>query len=110
MFGCDSNGNDYFSPDPVEIPIEREIDLHTFHPRDVKEVVKEYLYQCQLRGYTEIRIIHGKGQQVLRRIVHSELEKNPSVDSYTGASPDRGGHGATIVKLRTGPHRTGISG
>ena len=95
------NGEDeFFSENTIEIPIEREIDLHTFHPRDVKDVVEEYLYQCHIRGFKEVRIIHGKGQQVLRRIVNSVLDKNPLVQGYSAANPESGGHGATIVMLR----------
>jgi DNA-nicking Smr family endonuclease len=99
----DRNGNDedYFS-EVVEVPIEREIDLHTFHPGDVAEVVEEYIYQCHLRGFAEVRIVHGKGRQVLRRVVISVVKRNEYVASYSSASPERGGHGATIVKLRTG--------
>ncbi|OGL42045.1 MAG: hypothetical protein A2161_15645 [Candidatus Schekmanbacteria bacterium RBG_13_48_7] len=97
-----NNGYDdnFFMDDPVEIPIEPEIDLHTFNPKDVKDVVEEYLYQCHVRGFQEVRIIHGKGQQVLRRIVNSVLEKSIFVQFYSIATPESGSHGATIVRLR----------
>jgi dsDNA-specific endonuclease/ATPase MutS2 len=83
---------------PVEIPIEDSIDLHTFQPREIPDLVEEYLYQAILKGYREVRIIHGRGIGVQRRIVHSILEKHPQVISFHD-SADRG---STTVILNTG--------
>ncbi len=82
--------------EPVELPIEDSIDLHTFQPRDVASVVEEYLYQALLKGYHEVRIIHGRGIGVQRSIIHSILKKHPRVISYCDAMD----HGSTIVTLR----------
>ena len=82
--------------EPVELPIEDWIDLHTFQPREVASVVEEYLYQALLKGYRHIRIIHGRGIGVQREIVHSILQKHPRVISFSDA-PDRG---ATMVTLQ----------
>jgi DNA-nicking Smr family endonuclease len=86
--------------DPVEIPIDGVLDLHTFHPREVKELIPEYLQECRRRGILQVRIIHGKGTGVLRRIVHSLLEKDPAVASYKTADLGGGGWGSTEVSLR----------
>jgi dsDNA-specific endonuclease/ATPase MutS2 len=75
--------------EPVEMPIEDCIDLHAFQPRDIPELVKEYLYQALLKGFREVRIIHGRGIGVQRRIVHSILSKHPQVVSFRN-EPDRG--------------------
>lgn len=83
-----------------ELPIEDALDLHTFHPRDVAVVVEEYLWEAARRGYREVRIIHGKGIGVQRRIVAGVLDRHPAVVSYTQAPADRGHYGATIVRLR----------
>ena len=61
--------------EPVELPIEDSIDLHSFQARDIPDLVEEYLYQAVKKGYREVRIIHGRGIGVQRRIVHSILEK-----------------------------------
>ena len=85
--------------DPIEIPIDGILDLHTFHPRDVKNLVPHYLEICQEKKILEVRIIHGKGTGTLRRTVHSLLEKSSRVASYRLADGDSGGWGATLVTL-----------
>jgi dsDNA-specific endonuclease/ATPase MutS2 len=79
----------------VEIPIDGILDLHTFAPRDAKDLVPAYLDACLERGITEAHIIHGKGKGVLRRIVRSALDRYPGVVSYRYG----GSWGVTIVTL-----------
>ena len=86
--------------DPIVLPIDGILDLHTFHPREVKELVPEYLEECRKRGILSVRIIHGKGQGTLRRIVLSLLEKNPQVAGFKPAEINRGGWGATMIQLK----------
>jgi len=88
--------------DIFEPPIDGVLDLHTFSPREVKDLVPEYIGECLRRGIPEIRIIHGKGTGTLKAIVHSLLKKDPRVAGFRDADPAAGGWGATIVRL-TGP-------
>ena len=85
---------------PVQLPIDGVLDLHTFKPREVKELVMDYLAECQARGILQVRIIHGKGIGNLRRTVHALLAKHPEVVSYALDHPQFGGWGATVVELR----------
>ncbi len=80
----------------VELPVDGVLDLHTFAPQDVKDLVPTYLDECLERGITEVIIIHGKGKGVLRRIVRAALDRHPAVVSYEYG----GSWGATAATLR----------
>lgn len=84
----------------VTVEITDELDLHTFRPRDVKDLVPDYLDEAAARGFREVRIVHGKGTGVLRETVHAILARHPRVESFRLADERRGGWGATVVVLR----------
>ncbi|MEM7394585.1 MAG: Smr/MutS family protein [Verrucomicrobiota bacterium] len=88
--------------EPIEFPVDGVLDLHTFQPRDVKDLVPDYLAECLERGILDVRVIHGKGIGVLRETVHAVLKKMPEVESFQLAPAEAGGWGATIVRLKSG--------
>lgn len=90
--------DDYHDSDPVEIILDGVLDLHTFHPGDVKELVPDYLAACREEQVLTVCIIHGKGTGVLRQIVHSCLDKLDYVAAYRLAGDHRS-WGATVVEL-----------
>jgi DNA-nicking Smr family endonuclease len=85
--------------EPLQIPIDGVLDLHTFRPGEVKKLVPEYLAACRELGILDVRIIHGKGDGTLRRTVHALLRRDPGVLRYALAGGDAGGWGATLVTL-----------
>ncbi len=86
--------------DPVKLPINGILDLHTFKPSEVKNLLIDYLEECRKRNILQVRIIHGKGMGTLRQIVRSTLSKLPYVEAFRNAEEDAGGWGAVIVELR----------
>jgi len=86
-------------PDPVVLPIEDALDLHSFNPRDIPSVVEEYLGEAVQRGFTEVRLIHGRGKGVQRAIIHALLARHPLVVRFFTAPAERGGWGATVAIL-----------
>ncbi len=95
----DEEGNNYFE-NPVKLPIVDWIDLHTFSPQDIPDVLECYLEECYEAGLKEVRIIHGKGIGVQRKIVHKILSNNMLIDNFSQALPEAGGWGATIAILK----------
>jgi dsDNA-specific endonuclease/ATPase MutS2 len=85
--------------DAIEIPIDGTLDLHTFHPRDVKQLVPDYLQECRERGILQVRVVHGRGTGALRKTVHAVLDRLDYVESYTPGGMGGGGWGATLVHL-----------
>ena len=88
---------------PVVVPIEDAIDLHPFAPRDIPSVVEAYLEAAHEAGFTEVRLIHGRGRGVQRARVRQVLSAHPLVAWFRDATPERGGLGATVVGLRRVP-------
>src|ERR1700733_1752940 len=86
--------------DPIRIPIEDVLDLHTVSPRDIIPVVEEYLSETHRLGFHAVRIIHGRGIGVQREAGRKILERPPFVESFRDAPAEAGGWGATIVTLR----------
>lgn len=86
--------------EPVELPIDGTLDLHTFQPGEVRDLLPDYLNACREKGILEVRVIHGKGTGTLRETVHTILKRLPEVASFRLAGVDAGSWGATIVRLR----------
>jgi dsDNA-specific endonuclease/ATPase MutS2 len=85
-----------------ELPVDGELDLHNFRPREVKPLVLAYIDACLARGIHELRIVHGKGVGNLRRTVHAILARHPQVRGYRLGGHGAGSWGATIVDLSPG--------
>jgi dsDNA-specific endonuclease/ATPase MutS2 len=85
---------------PVPLPITGELDLHTFRPSDVGELIPAYLAECLARRIFSVRIVHGKGTGALRETVHALLRRSPLVQGFHLGDETSGGWGATIATLR----------
>jgi DNA-nicking Smr family endonuclease len=85
------------SMQPHHVPIEPELDLHTFHPRDIRSVVEEYVNAAHAAGLREVRLIHGRGRGIQRGIVQAALERHPLVVSFYDAPETH--LGATVAML-----------
>jgi len=86
---------------PHPLPIDGTLDLHTFRPQDAVEVVEAFLEESRARGFTEVRLVHGKGTGALRERVHVLLRRSPFVVSFRLGNETSGGWGATLVTLKS---------
>ena len=85
---------------PVEMLINGTLDLHTFKPKDVPDLLTDYFTACIEKSIYSIRIVHGKGKGILKKRVHDLLKENEMVASFRSAPPEAGGWGATLVELK----------
>ncbi len=84
----------------VKLTIEDVLDLHTFQPHDIPDLLEDYFTECLRAGIYSVRIIHGKGKGIQKRRVRGLLQNNSMVASFTDAPPEAGGWGATLVELK----------
>jgi dsDNA-specific endonuclease/ATPase MutS2 len=85
---------------PIELTLTDVLDLHSFPPGEVADVVRSYLEVAEENDWSQVRIIHGKGRGVQRQTVRKMLERDPRVISFADAPGNAGGWGATLVTLR----------
>jgi DNA-nicking Smr family endonuclease len=84
--------------EPVQVPIEDALDLHSFAPRDVISVVEEYLHEAARAGFLTVRLVHGRGKGVQRAAIHRLLRDHALVARFWDAPEAH--LGATLVELR----------
>lgn len=89
-----------YEPEPTPLPITGELDLHTFDPRDLGELIPAWLEECHARGFRDVRIVHGKGTGTLRTTVHALLRRSPLVVDFRLGNEHSGSWGATLARLK----------
>ena len=84
---------DYYSPHalPDELRL-RHLTIDEALPK-----VHDFLHDAYVAGFSEVKIIHGKGAGALREEIRRELKKHPLVKSYRPGAYDAGGEGVTVV-------------
>jgi dsDNA-specific endonuclease/ATPase MutS2 len=87
-------------PQEIAFEITDELDLHTFPPAEVPDLVRDWLDLAYAKGFRRLRIVHGRGVGVLRRAVRTLLERDPRVAAFGDADLSQGGWGATWVEMR----------
>jgi DNA-nicking Smr family endonuclease len=93
------HNGDFDEMGPIILPIEDELDLHTFKPGDLPELMDDYLDACLDANIFSLRVIHGKGKGILKKRLHRILKQDSRVVSFKDAPPEAGGWGATLVEL-----------
>jgi DNA-nicking Smr family endonuclease len=101
MWDNEDDGGDFPGLDPVELPITDVLDLHSFRPAEVPDVVRDWLDAAWEEGFRDLRIIRGKGIGVQRQTVRTLLSRDRRVEAFGDAPLEAGGWGATWVKLRS---------
>ncbi|MBF0508169.1 MAG: Smr/MutS family protein [Deltaproteobacteria bacterium] len=86
-----------FGDEPVVVPIADVLDLHSFSPREVKSLLEYCLEEWVRQGFAQVRIIHGKGQGVMRDTVRAFLSRSPRVRGFHPGDEQSGGWGTTVV-------------
>jgi dsDNA-specific endonuclease/ATPase MutS2 len=91
-------------PEAVEFEFGDVLDLHSFPPAALGEIVDAWLDAAAAAGRRELRLIHGRGIGVQRERVRAQLSRDRRVLAFGDAPGDAGGWGATLVTLRPEPN------
>jgi DNA mismatch repair protein MutS2 len=77
-----------------------QLDIRGFRANQALDAVAAFIDQSILLGITDLRILHGKGDGVLRSIVRKQLQGDPSIKSIADEQVERGGAGVTLITLK----------
>lgn len=80
--------------------LSREINVIGKTGEEARDDVERFLDSAMLAGVTRVRVVHGHGMGVLRKMVQQLCKEHPSVEKFYPGSPSEGGTGATIVELK----------
>ncbi|HWD41750.1 MAG TPA: endonuclease MutS2 [Fimbriimonas sp.] len=76
-----------------------EIDLRHLRAEEAERDLERFLDDAVLAGLDSVRIVHGKGEGVLRKVTQSLLRAHSGISSYRDGEPAEGGQGVTIAAL-----------
>ncbi|WP_457631458.1 endonuclease MutS2 [Oceanithermus sp.] len=85
----------------VDAGFETELNVRGLTAAEALEAVNDFLAEAAATGNTPVRILHGKGTGVLRREIQNFLRRDKRVERFHDAMPNEGGHGVTVVYLKT---------
>lgn len=76
------------------------LDIRGRRGEEALGVLDSFMDNAIMLGYDELRVVHGKGDGILRTLVRNHLRGYSHVSGMQDEHPDRGGAGVTIVKLK----------
>lgn len=86
---------------PFKKSVPLEINLIGQRYEEAERNLAKYLDDCLIKGYKRVRVIHGWGSGILRKMTRNYCDNHKDfVDHYEGADGHEGGGGATIVFLK----------
>ena len=89
-----------YRPAPELAPVHQEINVIGQRAEEARDAIDEFLDRAVMATASRVRIVHGHGMGVLKRMVAEMLGKHPHVSRFYPAPQQEGGAGATIVELR----------
>ena len=84
----------------LKFPLGGTLDLHGIPPKEVGDLVDDWIDACRKEGLTRLRIVHGKGIGALRETVHARLRRRADIAGFRPGGEGGGGWGATLVDLK----------
>jgi DNA mismatch repair protein MutS2 len=88
------------TPGPTWDVSYREINVIGQRAEDARDLVDKFLDSATMASVDRVRIVHGHGMGILRKVIAELLTTNPHVEKFYPASPSEGGTGATVVELK----------
>jgi DNA mismatch repair protein MutS2 len=89
-----------YKPAPELAPVHQEINVIGQRAEQARDAVDEFLDRAVMATASRVRIVHGHGMGVLKKVISELLGSHPHVAKFYQAPQQEGGAGATIVELK----------
>lgn len=90
----------YGGSEDLDLQVKPKLDIRGFRGDEAVDALMHYLDNAVARGMQQVEIVHGKGEGILKKLVHEHLEKRQEVKKFELAPWEHGGPGCTLVELK----------
>lgn len=90
----------YGGSEQIDLSVKPKLDIRGYRGDDAVKELMHYLDKAISRGLRQVEIVHGKGEGILKKLVHEHLEERKEIKSYNLAPWEHGGPGCTLVELK----------
>jgi DNA mismatch repair protein MutS2 len=89
-----------YKPAPQLNPTHQEINVIGQRAEEARDAVEQFLDRAVMATASRVRIVHGHGMGILKKVIQELLKSSPHVEKFYPAEQFEGGAGATIVELK----------
>jgi DNA mismatch repair protein MutS2 len=89
-----------YKPAPQLNPVHQEINVIGKRAEEARDLVDQFLDRAVMATASRVRIVHGHGMGILKKVIWELLSNSPHVAKFYPAEQFEGGAGATIVELK----------
>lgn len=90
----------YGGSEQIDLSVKPKLDIRGYRGDAAIKELMHYLDKAVSRGLRQVEIVHGKGEGILKKLVHEHLEERQEIKSYNLAPWEHGGPGCTLVELK----------
>lgn len=80
--------------------VSTEIHLRAMRAEDALLELERFIDDAVLAGLSNVRVVHGKGEGILRKLTQDFLRRNPNIAQFRDGDASEGGQGVTIAYLK----------
>jgi DNA mismatch repair protein MutS2 len=76
-----------------------EVDVRGHRTEEALAIIQEFIDDAIMLDFSELRILHGKGNGILKEMIRNYLKSEPAVKSLRDEHVQFGGAGITVVEI-----------
>ncbi|MEN3045526.1 MAG: Smr/MutS family protein [Candidatus Hydrothermales bacterium] len=78
----------------------RVLSIRGMTKEEAEEILERFLYDARAAGYNEVRVVHGEGKGILKKLVFDVIKNMDFIEEFYHPSWNEGGEGVTVIRFR----------